>query len=70
METIEIILKILEIAAVLVIATGGMYFLLFKKKLTQFRAFIVSVDDALYDDKVTEDEFRMIYESAKKLIGK
>ncbi len=70
METIEIILKVLEIAAVLIIGAGGSYYLIAKKKISAMRNLIIAIDDAVYDDKITEIEFRTIYESAKNLIGK
>lgn len=39
-----------------------------KTKLTDIRTFLVKVDDALYDDKITEKEFREIYDTGKKMI--
>jgi len=38
-----------------------------KGKLTEFRNLILSVDDAVKDDRVTEDEFVKIWDAAKKV---
>ncbi|MEM2697957.1 MAG: hypothetical protein QXF17_01410 [Ignisphaera sp.] len=56
----------------LLIAIGGtaasMYFY-FKSKLHAFRKFVDELDDALYDDKISEDEFRSLWERFKALIS-
>lgn len=41
-----------------------------KKKIRSMRQLIDNVDDALYDDKVNEEEFQKIFESAKAVIQK
>ncbi len=41
-----------------------------KKKIRSIRELVDNVDDALYDDKVNEEEFRKIFESAKAVIQK
>lgn len=40
----------------------GSYLFIFKKKLSEFRACLDSVDDALKDDKVSEEEFRLVWD--------
>jgi hypothetical protein len=39
-----------------------------KLKLVEINEFLTTVNDALYDDKVTEDEFRNVFDKFKKLI--
>lgn len=39
-----------------------------KDKIHALRNFLTTIDDAIYDDVVTEEEFRKIWESAKKII--
>ena len=69
MDNIDIILKAAEVAAILMIGAGGTYYLIAKKKIGEFRKLVDAVDDAVYDDKVTEEEFRKMYQSAKALIN-
>ncbi len=54
----------LAIIALIIFLAGsyGSYYLVFKKKLSEFRACIESVDDALKDDKVSEEEFRITWD--------
>lgn len=40
----------------------------FKSRLSQIRKLIDTLDDALYDNKVTEKEYREIWESFKAII--
>lgn len=40
----------------------------FKYKLGEIRKFIDTLDDALYDNKVTEKEYQEIWESFKTII--
>ena len=51
----------------------GSYLLIFKKKLSEFRACLDAVDDALKDNNVTEEEFRLAWDRCyaffKKLSG-
>lgn len=62
MDYVEILKIGLQIAVPIVVGVaagvGGAYYLLFKKKLSKFRKFVDSLDDAIYDDAVTEAEFR------------
>lgn len=56
-------LALMGIAAILLLAGYyGSYLLIFKKKLSEFRACLDAVDDALKDDKVTEEEFRLVWD--------
>lgn len=41
-----------------------------KSKFSQSKEFLVQIDDALYDNKVTEEEFRKIFDAGKKIIDK
>ena len=62
-------------AALILLIAGyyGSYYLYFKKKLLEFRACIDAVDDALKDNNVTEEEFRLVWDRCyaffKKLSG-
>ena len=40
----------------------------FKTKFSEIRKFIDTLDDALYDNKVTEKEYQEIWESFKAII--
>jgi len=41
-----------------------------KQKITEFKDLVGAVDDAIYDDAVSETEFRNIWEKAKALFNK
>lgn len=41
-----------------------------KNKLSEIRQLVDSVDDAVYDDKVTEEEFRTIYQRLTTVVRK
>ena len=41
-----------------------------RKRLHDIRLLIETVDDALYDDNINEEEFRKIFEAAKQVIQK
>ncbi len=41
-----------------------------KSKFSLSKEFVTQIDDALYDDKVTEEEFRKIFDAGKKLIDR
>ena len=62
-------------AALILLVAGyyGSYYLFFKKKLSEFRACLDTVDDALKDNNVTEEEFRLAWDRCyaffKKLSG-
>lgn len=50
------------------LATLGTY-VLFKRKFHEFYVAIGTIDAAIYDDAVTEGEFRAIWEAWKVLFG-
>ena len=58
----------LILTIILPVITGSIIYLYFKRKLSQIRVFIDALDDALYDDNITEEEFRRIWKSLKELI--
>lgn len=64
------IVEIIKIAIPIAIGFGGAYYLIFKKKLNALREFIDHLDDAVTDDKVTEEEFQKLWSSFKHLVGK
>jgi len=41
-----------------------------KSKISQSKEFLTQIDDALYDPKVTDEEFRKIFDAGKKLIDR
>jgi len=41
----------------------------FKSKTKMSKSFIEEIDNALYDDKVTDEEFRKIFDSGRKLVN-
>lgn len=41
-----------------------------KERLSQARDLLDNIDDAIYDDKVTEVEFQKIFDSARRIIQK
>lgn len=62
-------IDILQLLAILGAEALG-FFALFRLRLSQIRKVIDRLDDALYDDKVTEEEYRGIWEAVKALFGK
>jgi hypothetical protein len=50
------------------IAVAGGYFLGAKRKIHQVRVLLDEVDDAIQDDRVTEEEFRRIWNRTRNLI--
>lgn len=50
-----------------ILGLGG-YRIIAKRKIKEIRKLIESVDNALYDDKISEDEFRDIFRRFKVLI--
>jgi Na+/H+ antiporter NhaB len=65
-ETISIVIT----AVVSVLATFFTQYALFKRKLRAVREFVDTLDDALQDDKVTEQEYRELWEKFKALFNK
>ena len=56
------------IAAISILA--GLQWGTAKSKITHIRQLAVAVDDALYDDKISETEFQIIFERLNTLIRK
>lgn len=54
------------VALIIAVGFGGLW-ARGKGKLTELRNLIVSVDDAVKDDRVTEEEFQKIWDAAKKV---
>ena len=65
---VTIVIDIPQILGLLGLSIGVYY--LVRRKIHKIRIFVDSVDDALYDDKVTEDEFRKIWETGKAVVKK
>jgi hypothetical protein len=65
-ETISIIIT----AIISVLATFFTQYVLFKRKLHTIREFIDTLDDALKDDTVTEQEYRELWEKFKTIFSK
>jgi hypothetical protein len=65
----EVDITILVINTVItVVATFFLALSVFKRKLRAIREAIDTLDDALYDNKITEDEYRAIWEKFKKIV--
>lgn len=67
MEIADIITYVIGI----VIAAGGVAlakYVYFKRKLHVIRELIDELDNALYDDKITEEEYRQLWQRFKALI--
>ena len=62
----ETVVGAIVTAAVTLLASWR-YWTRLKTKLTAIREFIDTLDDALKDDKVTEEEYRQLWEKFKKL---
>lgn len=63
---------IITVAPVIITTIGGIIaikkFKGIKNKLSLMRILIDDVDDALYDDKISELEFRKIFQSVRAVI--
>jgi hypothetical protein len=64
-ETISIIIT----AIISILATFFTQYVLFKRKLRAVREFIDKLDDALYDDRITEEEYRTLWEKFKAIFS-
>jgi hypothetical protein len=64
-DTISILAgAVITVASVML----GIRWQLAKKKLTEIRQLIDTVDDALNDDKVSEEEFRKIFQNLTAVV--
>jgi len=62
----EVISVVVTFAVVLL--ASWRYWGRFKAKLKAIREFIDELDDALYDDKISEEEYRKLWEKFKKIV--
>ncbi len=67
-QVFEVLAKILPYLISLGIGTFAGWELV-KRKIHELAEFFKTVDEALYDDAVTEKEFRAIWESGRALFG-
>jgi hypothetical protein len=67
-EQLEPYLPILALAFSAISGLVGIKFGMVKNKISNIRALIDSVDEALKDDKITEKEFREIFKNFKTLV--
>lgn len=67
---LETILSIAPYIVMVLIGAGGSYYVIFKGKLGKLRKAIDTVDDALKDDAVNNEEFVKIFEDFKELAKK
>lgn len=58
------------IAVVASVASTVIYWQRFKSKLSLVRRLIDSIDDAVKDDKVTDEEFERIWDTARQIIAR
>ncbi len=66
MDEASIITAVIAIAGS--ISVASIYWQKFKARFDLFRKTIDTVDDAIYDDHVTEQEFQAIWEGFKALV--
>jgi hypothetical protein len=71
MNTLEIIQPLLPLLATFLLGLIGSvaYWAKFKTRLHAVRNFVDAVDESIYDDKITEQEFRTTWEAGKKIIS-
>ncbi|MCS6768304.1 MAG: hypothetical protein RMJ59_02090 [Candidatus Nitrosocaldus sp.] len=50
------------------IGMGAYAYYSFKRRLRAIRRFIDTLDDALYDDRISEDEFRALWSKFKAVV--
>ncbi len=67
---LETILSLAPYIVMLIVGVSGSYYIVFKGKLGKLRKAIDSVDDALKDDAVSDEEFVKIFGDFKELVKK
>lgn len=67
---IEVIAYIATIIFMALGLFGGVRFSMAKTQIRSIRLLFDEVDDALYDNEVSEDEFRIIFNRLKTIIRK
>jgi hypothetical protein len=70
-ELLNQVYQLLPLLATFLLGLIGsfVYWGKFKTKLHAVTNFLVEVDKAIYDNQITEEEFRRIYEAGKKIIS-
>jgi uncharacterized membrane protein len=70
MDIISVISSILSLLPLVItsVSTYSVCYILFKRKLKEVREAIDVLDDALQDDKISEEEFRVIWNKFKAII--
>jgi uncharacterized membrane protein len=70
MDIISVISSILSWLPLVItsVSTYSVCYILFKRKLKEVREAIDVLDDALQDDKISEEEFREIWSKFKAII--
>ena len=64
----EVVAYTLTILFLITSTVAGTAWNIAKRKLRNIRLLLDDVDDAVYDDEVSEDEFRVIFNRLKTLI--
>jgi uncharacterized membrane protein len=70
LEMTEAVIISAVIAVVASVASTVIYWQRFKSKLSLVRRLIDSIDDAVKDDKVTDEEFERIWDTARQIIAR
>ena len=65
----DFIFPIIVIILPVLIGIIGGRFGFAKSKVKELRTFFTDIDEALYDDKISEEEFRKIFESGRNLLS-
>lgn len=69
MEISEIMQIVNAVLGILFVFAGA-YALKFKAKLSSIRTFFDTLDDAMIDDRISENEWNDIYKIFKKVVSK
>ena len=69
MDWLELLYQFLPWVIGILIGIFTSYYLAFKGKTKEFKAFIDTIHNALEDDKVTTDELKAIVAAGKALFG-
>jgi len=63
----ELVTAIIAVASAIAVSLAAWN--RFKGKLSQIRKLVDDLDDALYDDKLSEEEYRKIWEYFTEVVG-
>jgi|GEM_PF-1204403 hypothetical protein len=71
-DIISVISSILSLLPIVITSasTYSVCYILFKRKLKEVREAIDALDDALQDDKISEEEFKEIWSKFKAIVYK